>query len=234
MLHVLYLVFNEGHTASRGEELIRAELCAEAIRLTRLTVELLPDHAEPLGLLALLLLTDARRAARTDDAGRPVALEDQDRARWDQAAIDDGTVRARAGTRPRGTRAVPGAGRHRRLARRGPGVGAHRLAPDRRVLRRARAARPVTRRHVEPRGRRGAGRRAPGRAWRSWPRSSPTTRLARYQPLHAARAELLARAGDRAGAESAYDDALALTDNQVERAALERRRRRLLARLDDD
>ncbi len=233
VLHVLYLVFNEGHTASSGEELIRAELCAEAIRLTRLTVELLPDHAEPLGLLALLLLTDARRASRTDEAGRPVALEDQDRARWDPAAIDDGTsalqrALALGSPGPFQVQAAIAALHAEAPAWEltdWPQIAAlygelERLDPSPVVtLNRAAAVAQADGPHV------GLAVLAPLVA---------DERLARYQPLHAARAELLARAGDRAGAESAYDDALALTDNQVERAALDRRRRHLLARLEDE
>lgn len=80
VLHVLYLVFNEGYTGTRGEELQRVDLCAEAIRLTRLLVAGAPDEPETMGLLALLLLLDARRAARTDDQGRLVPLPDQDRS----------------------------------------------------------------------------------------------------------------------------------------------------------
>ncbi len=90
VLAVIYLIFTEGHTATDGAELVRGELCAEAIRLGRLMRELLPDDPEVLGLLALMLLTDARRAARTDADGTPIALADQDRSRWDRALIAEG------------------------------------------------------------------------------------------------------------------------------------------------
>jgi RNA polymerase sigma factor (sigma-70 family) len=90
VLHVLYLIFNEGYTTSSGPALQRTDLIAEAIRLTRLLGVLLPDEAEVAGLLALMLLTDARRAARTDPEGRIVALADQRRDRWDAAAIAEG------------------------------------------------------------------------------------------------------------------------------------------------
>jgi RNA polymerase sigma factor (sigma-70 family) len=90
VLHVLYLVFNEGYTASSGPGLHRADLTAEAIRLTRLLHRLLPGETEAAGLLALMLLTDARRAARTDAAGSIVPLAEQDRTRWDCAAIGEG------------------------------------------------------------------------------------------------------------------------------------------------
>jgi RNA polymerase sigma-70 factor (ECF subfamily) len=90
VLAVIYLVFNEGYTASEGDELIRADLCAEAIRLARLLAELMPDEPEVLGLLALLLLTESRRDARTAADGTMVLLPDQDRACWDRALIAEG------------------------------------------------------------------------------------------------------------------------------------------------
>jgi RNA polymerase sigma-70 factor (ECF subfamily) len=90
VLAVVYLVFNEGYAASSGERLVRADLCAEAIRLGRLLVELMPDEPEVLGLLALMLLTEARRAARTAPDGGLVLLADQDRDRWDRGLIAEG------------------------------------------------------------------------------------------------------------------------------------------------
>ena len=89
VLRVLYLVFNEGYDASSGDELTRVELSAEAIRLTKVLPTLMPDEAEVHGLLALMLLTDARREARTA-GGDLVLLEDQDRSLWDRRAIEDG------------------------------------------------------------------------------------------------------------------------------------------------
>ena len=89
VLHVIYLVFNEGYSASAGATVTRADLSAEAIRLGRLLVELLPD-TEVQGLLALMLLHDSRRAARTSDTGEIVLLDDQDRSRWDRAQIAEG------------------------------------------------------------------------------------------------------------------------------------------------
>jgi predicted RNA polymerase sigma factor len=90
VLHVLYLIFNEGYTTSSGPALQRTDLTAEAIRLTRLLHRLLPDEVEVAGLLALMLLTDARRGARTDADGRIVPLADQQREQWDAAAIAEG------------------------------------------------------------------------------------------------------------------------------------------------
>ena len=86
----VYLIFNEGYAAGSGADLIRISLTGEAIRLARLLAELMPDEPTVLGLLALLLLTDARRAARVDAAGQPVLLADQDRGRWDGQAIKEG------------------------------------------------------------------------------------------------------------------------------------------------
>ena len=90
VLAVVYLIFNEGYTASSGDQLVREDLCAEAIRLGRLLAELMPDEPEVTGLLALMLLTQARRAARTTPDGRLVRLADQDRSRWDRDLIAEG------------------------------------------------------------------------------------------------------------------------------------------------
>ena len=90
VLKVLYLVFNEGYAASSGDALIRRELSAEAIRLARTVVSLLPDEPEATGLLALMLLHDARREARVGAGGELVLLEDQDRSRWDQERVAEG------------------------------------------------------------------------------------------------------------------------------------------------
>jgi RNA polymerase sigma-70 factor, ECF subfamily len=92
VLSVLYLVFNEGYDASSGDELIRRDLCVEAVRLARILAELLPGEPEAQGLLALLLLTDARRPARVGPSGELVRLEDQDRSRWSHAEIAEGSA----------------------------------------------------------------------------------------------------------------------------------------------
>ena len=87
---MIYLVFNEGYSASSGTTLIRSELTAEAIRLGRLLVELLPGEAEVIELLALMLLQDSRRAARMTEAGDLILLDEQDRTLWDRAQINKG------------------------------------------------------------------------------------------------------------------------------------------------
>jgi RNA polymerase sigma-70 factor (ECF subfamily) len=95
VLAVLYLIFNEGYTASSGESLTRADLCAEAIRLGRLLVQLMPDEPEVTGLLALMLLTESRRTARTSADGGLVPLASQDRTRWDRSLIAEGQALVR-------------------------------------------------------------------------------------------------------------------------------------------
>ncbi|MFG1874791.1 RNA polymerase sigma factor [Sphaerisporangium sp. NPDC049003] len=92
VLHVLYLIFNEGYASSAGPELQRVELSREAIRLARMMHALLPEDREVAGLLALMLLTDARRAARTGPRGTPIPLADQDRSRWDGEAVAEGVA----------------------------------------------------------------------------------------------------------------------------------------------
>ncbi|MFJ8888229.1 RNA polymerase sigma factor [Streptomyces sp. NPDC102402] len=101
VLHVLYLIFNEGYTATDGADLTAPALSTEAIRLTRLLYRLLPDHAETAGLLSLMLLTDARRAARTGPDGALVPLAEQDRTRWDHRRVTEG-VDLISRTLPRG------------------------------------------------------------------------------------------------------------------------------------
>jgi len=92
VMHVLYLIFNEGYAASSGDEVVRTDLSGEAIRLTRMLRGVAPNEAEVAGLLALMLLTDARRAARTGPVGELIPLDEQDRALWDRGAIEEGVA----------------------------------------------------------------------------------------------------------------------------------------------
>jgi RNA polymerase sigma-70 factor, ECF subfamily len=220
--HVVALVYTEGHTATAGDELVRAELCEEAVRLAGLLVELVPHDAETLGLQALPLLTDARRPARTDAAGDAVSLEDQDRTRWDRTRIAIGTAaldRALALDAP-GPFQVQAAiaalhadaasweetdwpqvaALYGELARLDPSP----VVAVNRAVAVAQAHGPAA----------GLALLAP---------LDGDERLARFVPLHAARAELLRQAGDGPGARDAYARAVALTTNERERSALERR-----------
>ncbi len=219
VLAVLYLIFNEGYAASAGERLVRDDLCAEAIRLARLLAELMPDDAEALGLLALVLLHDARRAARIDAEGRYVALPEQDRTRWDHARLAEGRAALERASRLRrpGPYQVQAAIAARHVA---DPVDWHGIAALYRTLGRM-APSPV----VEV-------NRAVAVGMADGPRAGLAVLAAvrdvdDYQPLHAARAELLRRAGDPAAADAAYARAIALSANAVERAELERRRREL-------
>lgn len=225
VLHVIHLVYTEGHVASSGQDLLRIDLCQEAIRLARLVAALLPSDSEALGLLAFLVLTDARRTARTDARGLPVSLQDQDRGRWDHASIAEGTAvldRALALGSP-GQFQVQAAiaALHAKAphwdATDWPQIAAlygelARLAPSPVVtINRAAALAMADGPHV-------------GLALLDT--LDGDDRLDRYQPLHATRAELLARAGDADGAAAAYRRAIELTQNAAEREALEARSRR--------
>ena len=223
VLRVVYLIFNEGYAASEGDRLVREELCDEAIRLGELLAQLMPDDAEVAGLLALMLLHDARRAARVDAAGRWVALDAQDRSRWDQARLRAGLTQLE--------RAV----RLRRLGEyqlQAAITAVHIQAPDAQSTDWAQIATlygalaQLSRSPVVELNRAVAVGFAEGPA-AGLALIEPLlgdARLERYQPLHAAHADLLARADDTAGAAQAYARAIALTTNAVERAELERRR----------
>ena len=167
VLRVVYLVFNEGHA-------LRPELRAEAIRLARLLVRLMPDEAEVHGLLALFLLTDARSRARVVD-GELVSLAEQDRALVGSRRDRRGRARARAGAAAAAAGLLRDPGRDRRRARRGARLRLHRLGADRRPLRAAAAPRPVAGGGAQPRRRgrlrRGRGGRARAAARRSAPRA---------------------------------------------------------------
>jgi RNA polymerase sigma-70 factor, ECF subfamily len=223
VLAVVYLIFNEGYTASSGDRLVREDLCAEAIRLGRLLAELMPDEPEVLGLLALLLLVQARRAARTTPEGDLVRLADQDRGRWDRDLIAEGQAIVR-----------------RCLRRNQPGPyqiqaainAVHSDAPTAaatdwdqilalydQLL--ALAPSPVV-----------ALNRAVAVAEVHGPEAAlalvdTLDDLDGYHLFHAVRADLLARLGRDAEAAAAYEAAIARTRNAAERAFLERARRAL-------
>jgi RNA polymerase sigma-70 factor (ECF subfamily) len=228
VLAVLYLVFNEGYAARDGDRLVRADLCDEAIRLARLLARLMPDDAEAAGLLALMLLHDSRRAARTDDAGRYVALPDQDRSRWDSARIAEGVAsleRALRLRRPGPYQLQAAIAALHAEARAAQDTDWPQIAALYGELMR-RAPSPVV-----------AVNRAVAIGMADGPHAglvlldclAHERRLDAYQPFHAARAELLRRSGDTGAAGAAYDAAIALSSNPVEREELERRRAALAA-----
>jgi hypothetical protein len=180
VLHVLYLIFTEGYAASTGALVARTELSAEAIRLARALHASLPDDPEVAGLLALMLLNEARRPARTGPHGELVPLGEQDRTRWDHALVAEGRRPADQRPAARRDRRVPTPGRDRRGPRRGADGRGHPLAPDRRPLRTAGPHGAQPDRHPQPRGR-GRDDRGPGRRPRdarrrrtATPRAQPT------------------------------------------------------------
>jgi len=219
VLAVVYLIFNEGYTATSGERLVREDLCAEAIRLGRLLAELMPDEPEALGLLALMLLTESRRAARVTGAGELILLADQDRTRWNRALIAEGQRLVR-----------------RCLRRNHPGPyqiqaainAVHSDAADagetdwRQILQLydqllAIAPGPIV-----------ALNRAVAVAEIDGPHAALTLidrlDLDRYHLFHSIRADFLQRLGRRQEAVVAYDLAIARCDNAAERGFLQRRR----------
>jgi RNA polymerase sigma-70 factor (ECF subfamily) len=224
VLNVVHLLFTAGHTAPSGPSLVRADLVERALQLTTLLRELMPDEAEVRGLLALLLVTDARRATRTDEAGRLLQLEDQDRTRWDRAALAEADVLITGCLRA---------------------VLARRARPDRYVLQAAIASlyaeapsyeqtdwpqlvalydellrvwpSPVVALNRAVPLSMAAGPRA---ALAEVERLERDGRLAGYQYLPAVKADLLSRLGQRAAAAAAYRQALDLTANEAERAFL--------------
>ena len=222
VLAVVYLVFNEGYAASTGDELVRRELCAEAIRLGRVLAELMPDEPEVMGLLALMLLVDSRRAARTTPDGRLVLLADQDRDRWDRDRIAEGQAIVRRCLR----RNQPGPYQLQAAINAvhsdAPAAAAtdweQILALYDQLL--ALAPSPVV-----------ALNRAVAVAEVEGPEAAlalvDELDLDGYHLFHAIRADLLRRLGRGPEAALAYDAAIALAGNAAERVFLEERRRGL-------
>jgi RNA polymerase sigma-70 factor (ECF subfamily) len=222
VLAVLYLVFNEGYSAFAGDSLIRRDLCAEAIRLARVLLELMPDEPEAMGLLALMLLQDSRRNARSDAAGRLVLLEDQDRTTWDQAEIREGWALVQRSFRygPPGTYRLQAAiaAEHARVDR-AQDTDWRRIAALYGVLAQM-APSPVVELN------RAVAVAMAGdldRGLALMDALSASSQLSGYRLLHSSRADLLRRLGRRAEAAEAYRRALELTSNPVERSFLQRR-----------
>jgi RNA polymerase sigma-70 factor, ECF subfamily len=222
VLAVVYLVFNEGYMASEGERLVREELCAEAIRLGRLLVELMPDEPEAVGLLALMLLVESRRAARTTPEGDLVLLRDQDRALWDRALVAEGQTLVRQCLR----RGQPGPYQIQAAIN-----AVHSDAPTaeatdwRQIVALydqllAVEPSPVVALH-----------RAVAVAEVDGPAAGlqlvDALDLGGYHLLHSVRADLLRRLGRDAEAAQVYDAAIAHAGNAAERAFLQRRRAEL-------
>jgi RNA polymerase sigma-70 factor, ECF subfamily len=229
VLRVLYLVFNEGYDATAGDALVRRDLCTEAIRLARVTATLLPDEPEATGLLALMLLHDARREARQAPDGSLVRLEDQDRARWDTAEVAEGRTLVDRALRmgrvgPYQLQAAIAA-LHDEAATAAdtdwPQILAlyellARLAPSPVVaLNRAVALAEVA---------------GPAAGLVAVDALGADPAMAEYRFFHAARADLLRRLGRWADAAAAFEQALALTANEPERAFLAGRLREVRTR----
>ena len=224
VLSVVYLLFNEGYSASAGDDLVRADLCAEAIRLARLLADLMPDEPEVFGLLALLVLTEARRAARTAPDGSLVLLADQDRSRWDRSLIAEGQALVAACIR----RNQPGPYQLQAAVSAVHSDAATAAATDwGQILRLydqllARSPTPVV---------------ALNRAVAVAEVDGPAAALAEvdalgldgYHLFHATRADLLRRLERPSEAAAAYDAAIALAANAAERTFLDQRRRSLPA-----
>ena len=222
VLAVVYLIFNEGYTASSGDRLIRENLCAEAIRLGRLLAELVPDEPEVMGLLALMLLVDSRRASRTTPSGDLVLLFDQDRSQWDRILIAEGQAIVRQCIR----RNEPGPYQIQAAINAVHSDAPNAAATDWRQILQLYdrllllAPSPIV-----------ALNRAVVQAEVEGPAAALQVvdglDLDRYYLFHAVRAELLRRLGRTADATLAYEAAISRTENTMEREFLQRRRRAL-------
>ena len=219
VLAVVYLVFNEGYSATAGEQPVRGELCAEAIRLARVLARLMPDETEARALLALCLATDARRAARYDGAGRYVTLEEQDRSLYDAAAIAeaDSLVRSALAEGPGPYALQAAVASLHSLAPTYADTDWEQIAAVYALLARSDPS-PVI-----------ALNRAMAISFAEDPERALSLlealagQLDGYAPFHAALADVQRRLGDMPAARSAYERALELTDNPGESAFLRRR-----------
>ncbi len=223
VLVAIYLIYTEGHTATTGDSLTRVDLSREAIRLGRVLTELMSDEPEAVGLLALMLLSEARRPARTARDGSMVRLADQDRAQWDRMMITEGLALVRACLR----RNQPGPFQLQAAIAAVHADAATAVATDWSQIvalyDQLHAMRPnaviALNRAVAIGEMRGAA------AGLDALDSLDATLLEDYQPYHAARADLLVRAGRRDASIAAYDRAIELTVNPTERHFLERQRK---------
>jgi RNA polymerase sigma-70 factor (ECF subfamily) len=221
VLRVVYLIFNEGYSASFGDQLTRGELCGEAIRLGRLLTELMPGEAEVRGLLALMLLHDARRAARSDTSGY-VALGDQDQSLWDRAQIGEGLRALAAAVRFRrpGQYQLQAAITALHIQATDPdATDWAQIADLYAALGRLSPSPVVQVNHAAAVG----FARGPQAGLDLLRPLLADPALRQYQPLHATHAELLSRSGDKPAAARAYQQAISLTENTVARAELRRR-----------
>jgi RNA polymerase sigma factor (sigma-70 family) len=226
VLHVLYLIFNEGYTASSGPELHRAELTGEAIRLTRVLHRLLPDDGEVTGLLALMLLTDARRPARTREDGALVPLAEQDRGRWDAEAIAEGValITATLASKPLGPYQLQAAiAAVHDEAPRAEDTDWPQILALYRLLEQVSPNPMVTLNHAVALGM----VRGPQAGLDLLATLDADDRVAGHHRLHAVRAHLLEMAGDRQGARSSYLRAARRTTSLPEQRYLEARATRL-------
>ena len=223
VLAVVYLIFNEGYAASSGDHLVREELCAEAIRLGRLLVELIPEDPEVMGLLALMLLIESRRAARTTSDGDLILLAEQDRGRWDRDLIAEGQAIVRQCL----DRNQPGPYQIQAAINAVHSDAVDAAATDWwQILQLYNQLFSIDPSPVV------ALNRAVAVAEVEGPDAALTLldglELGRYHLFHAIRADLLRRLGRNADAEMAYEQAIAGAENTAEREFLRRRRQRLI------